>query len=62
MTLGHLLFAVTMSGYMLVAIQLEERDLVRHHGQRYARYQEQVPMLVPLPSRRFQEERQPEIA
>jgi methanethiol S-methyltransferase len=58
MTLGHLLFAVTMSGYMLVAIQLEERDLVRHHGWRYARYREQVPMLVPRPGRRFAEERE----
>jgi protein-S-isoprenylcysteine O-methyltransferase Ste14 len=47
MSVGHLLFAAAMSAYILVAIQLEERDLVRQLGNRYAAYREQVPMLVP---------------
>ena len=47
MSVGHLLFAAAMTAYILVAIQLEERDLVRHLGARYAVYREQVPMLVP---------------
>lgn len=47
MSVGHLLFAAAMSAYILVAIQLEERDLVRQLGSRYAAYREQVPMLVP---------------
>ena len=47
MSAGHLLFAATMTAYILVAIQLEERDLVRQLGNRYALYREQVPMLVP---------------
>ena len=47
MSVGHLLFAAAMTAYILVAIQLEERDLVRQLGARYAVYREQVPMLVP---------------
>jgi protein-S-isoprenylcysteine O-methyltransferase Ste14 len=49
MTLGHLLFAVLMTTYMLVAIWFEERNLVEHFGQPYVRYQDRVPALVPRP-------------
>jgi protein-S-isoprenylcysteine O-methyltransferase Ste14 len=47
MTVGHLLFAATMTAYILVAIRLEERDLVRQLGQSYEDYRQRVPMLVP---------------
>lgn len=47
MTLGHLIFAVGTLGYILVAIQLEERDLVGVFGERYRAYRKQVGMLVP---------------
>jgi len=47
MTVGHLLLAGTVTAYILGAIQVEERDLVSHFGERYRRYREQVPMLVP---------------
>lgn len=50
MTAAHLVFALMTTAYILVAIQLEERDLITQHGQSYERYREQVPML--LPSRR----------
>lgn len=55
MTAGHLLFALGMSGYILVAVRLEERDLVRHIGEDYERYRRQVPALVPVPGRRYDE-------
>jgi len=51
MTVGHLLFAAGATGYILVAIQLEERDLLRIFGSRYRRYRQQVGMLLPLPGR-----------
>ena len=49
MTVGHLLFSVATTGYILIAIQLEERDLVRQFGDQYRRYRGQVAMLIPLP-------------
>jgi protein-S-isoprenylcysteine O-methyltransferase Ste14 len=47
MTLGHLVFAAGVLGYILVAIQLEERDLIDVFGDRYRAYRGQVGMLVP---------------
>ena len=48
MTLAHLFFAVVTAIYILVAIQLEERDLENALGESYARYRRTVPMLVPF--------------
>ncbi|MDX1489251.1 MAG: isoprenylcysteine carboxylmethyltransferase family protein [Acidiferrobacterales bacterium] len=47
MTVGHLIFAIGMTAYILVAIRYEERDLVTFLGDDYARYREKVPMLIP---------------
>ena len=53
MSVGHCLFSAGMSGYILLAIRFEERDLVEHIGEPYQRYQRQVPALVPRPGRRL---------
>ena len=51
MTLAHLVFALATTGYILIAIQLEERDLMRIHKE-YAAYRRDVPMLVPAATAR----------
>ena len=48
MTVAHLVFAIATTAYIFVAIQLEERDLVNAYGDEYKRYQQSVPMIVPV--------------
>lgn len=47
MTLGHAVFAFTLTLYMLIAIPLEERDLVNHFGEKYEQYRSRVGALIP---------------
>jgi hypothetical protein len=48
MTVGHLVFASVLTGYMvLAAVMFEERDLVAYFGDKYESYRRRVPMFVP---------------
>jgi protein-S-isoprenylcysteine O-methyltransferase Ste14 len=52
MTVAHLVFALGTTAYILIAIRLEERDLVAAFGDRYLAYRQATPMLVPRLVRR----------
>lgn len=47
MSVGHLLFAIGMSAYIVVGIIYEERDLIATFGGRYRDYRRRVPALIP---------------
>jgi len=49
MTLGHLIFSITTTLYIFIAVKfLEEKDLRKFHGNEYAEYQKKVPMIFPF--------------
>lgn len=47
-TVAHLVFALATTGYILMAIPLEERDLIRMYGDAYRKYRQQVAGILPL--------------
>ena len=49
MTIGHVVFAASLTAYVLVGVHFEERSLLRELGERYGWYRAEVPMLLPWP-------------
>ncbi|MCG6867221.1 MAG: hypothetical protein LJE91_00385 [Gammaproteobacteria bacterium] len=47
MIVAHLVFALATTGDILIAIQIEERDLIGEHGRKYEDHRREVPMLIP---------------
>lgn len=57
MTTAHFLFALLTTGYILTAIQLEERDLMETFQEKYRNYRKGVPMILPFTRRKAQSKR-----
>lgn len=57
MTVTHLIFAIATTAYILIAIQFEERDLMKMHRE-YAEYRRRVPMVLPVGAAREPREAQ----
>ncbi|BBM81950.1 methanethiol S-methyltransferase [Candidatus Uabimicrobium amorphum] len=51
MTVGHLIFAIGTTLYIVIGVWFEERDLVCHFGKDYSEYQKEVSMLLPFPKK-----------
>lgn len=52
MSVGHLVFSVTTTAYILIALRFEEHDLLKFHGKAYEEYRQKVSMIIPLPRRK----------
>ena len=52
MSAGHLVFAITTSVYILIALQFEEHDLVSYYGEAYEEYRRRVSMILPFPRKK----------
>lgn len=57
MTVGHLVFALATTGYIFIAMYLEERDLIAKFGEKYRAYRDRVPMIIPKPVQTSEVER-----
>jgi len=62
MSVGHLFFAIMTTGYILFGITIEERDLVKQHGEDYLEYRRRTPALLPRLIRRPVQTEPPQLA
>jgi len=47
MTLGHLVFSIGMTVYVLIGIHFEEKGLAAHLGEEYTEYQKSTKKIIP---------------
>ena len=52
MSTAHLLFSIATTAYILIALQLEERDLLNYHGAAYEEYRRRTSMMLPFPQKK----------
>lgn len=52
MTVGHLVFSIATTGYIIVGVLLEERDLMHYLGDEYREYRRKVSMFIPMPQKK----------
>ncbi|HKI79440.1 MAG TPA: NnrU family protein [Ignavibacteriaceae bacterium] len=48
MTLGHLMFSILMTVYIMIGTYYEEQDLVKNFGAKYIMYRNSVPKMIPV--------------
>ena len=46
MSVGHLVFAIVTTAYILIAIQLEEKDLIDFFGDKYRQYRQRTSIPI----------------
>lgn len=51
MTVAHLVFSTVITIYIIIALQLEEHDLINYYGHLYKAYQQKVSMILPIPKK-----------
>lgn len=49
MTSGHLVFVTITTVWILISIQVKERDLIKFHAEDYQTYRNETGMLLPFP-------------
>ncbi len=47
MTVGHILFALGFSLYIMIGLRYEERGIIERYGKGYEDYRQRVPALIP---------------
>lgn len=52
MTVGHLVFSIATTIYILIALQFEEHDLISYYGATYEEYRRRVSMILPFPKKK----------